>query len=580
MSTLRGAAAPTSSGADRDGESVEALDAAVAELSARASTWARTGPAERAALLGRVIEDTWAESEAWLAAACAAKGYDPQSPEGGEELFSGIGTFVHLARVLRGALTDLAAGRPPRLPGPVRHVAGNRLSVRVVPASLSDRILNAGITAEVWTEPGVTEDELRTTQAPAYRDPEAHAGVALVLAAGNVASLGPRDALFQLFNEGRVVVMKANPVNDYLVPHWERAMAALIEVGALAIVRGGAAAGAHLTSHPLVDVVHVTGSDKTYDAIVFGPGEEGARRKAEDRPQLDKPVTAELGCVSPVVVVPGPWTRREVEFQARHVATMLTNNAGFNCLTPRVLVTSAGWAQRAEFLEALEEVLASLPARRPYYPGARERQQAFLEAHPDARLIGATTPDTAPWTLIAGVDPTDREDVCLNVEAFCGLTSETALPESDPAAFLDAAVRLCNETLWGTLSATVLVDPRTAEMPEVAEALERAVADLRYGAVGVNAWHALAFALGTTTWGAFPGHTRQDIQSGTGVVGNALMIARPEKTVVRGPFLAKPDPAWFATNRAGGTVMRKLLDWEAHPSARRVLALVVAALKG
>ena len=69
-------------------------------------------------------------------------------------------------------------------------------------------------------QPGVTRDALVAGQAPAYADPVAHAGTALVLAAGNVASLGPRDVLSKLFVEGKVVVMKANPVNDYLVPHW------------------------------------------------------------------------------------------------------------------------------------------------------------------------------------------------------------------------------------------------------------------------------------------------------------------------------------------------------------------------
>ena len=43
------------------------------------------------------------------------------------------------------------------------------------------------------------------------RTPAAHAGVSLVLGAGNVASLGPRDVLTKLFAEGKVVVLKANP---------------------------------------------------------------------------------------------------------------------------------------------------------------------------------------------------------------------------------------------------------------------------------------------------------------------------------------------------------------------------------
>jgi hypothetical protein len=579
MATTRGAAAPTSGAQDHVTEDLDVLDRAVEDVAAHAREWALTSPARRADLLERVMSDTLAESEAWLASACAAKGYGTETPEGGEELFSGIITFVHMARTLRDSLRDLARGRAPRIPGPVRHVPGGRVAVRVVPAGLADRILNAGMTAEVWMEPGVTEEEVRATQAPAYRDPEATAGVSLVLGAGNVASLGPRDVLTKMFNEGRVVVMKANPVNDYLVPHWERALAALIEPGFLRIVRGGAAVGAHLTAHPLVGDVHVTGSDKTYDAIVFGTGEEGAARKAADRPRLEKPVSAELGNVSPVVIVPGEWTRREIEYQARHVATMVTNNAGFNCLTPRVIVTSARWAQRQEFLDALESVFAALPARRSYYPGAEERRAAFVAAHPEARHLGVGPEGTTPWTLIRGVDASDVDDVCHNVEAFCGLTSETALDEEAPAAFLDAAVRYCNETLWGTLSATVLVDPRTMAQPDVAAALERAEADLRYGAVGINVWHAFAFALGTTTWGAYPGHHRTDIQSGSGTVGNALMFARPQKTVLHGPFVVKPDPAWFATRRSITDVMRRYLAYEVDPRATKLARMVAAALR-
>ena len=38
-------------------------------------------------------------------------------------------------------------------------------------------------------------------------------------------------ALYMLSVQGRVAVLKANPVNGYLVPCWERAVTALIERG-------------------------------------------------------------------------------------------------------------------------------------------------------------------------------------------------------------------------------------------------------------------------------------------------------------------------------------------------------------
>jgi hypothetical protein len=373
--------------------------------------------------------------------------------------------------------------------------------------------------------------------------------------------------------------MKANPVNEYLVPHWDRALAALVEAGVLRIVDGGAAAGQYLTGHALVGDVHITGSDKTYDAVVFGTGPEGAQRKADDRPALDKPVSAELGNVSPVIIVPGHWSLSELRYQAEHVATMLVNNAGFNCLAARVIVTHADWPQRDAFLTALTETLARIATRRAYYPGAAARLEAFETAHPEAEEYGTGPDDALPWTLIRGVAPERADDICFNVESFCGELAETALPASSTARFVDAAVAFCNDVVWGTLSATLLVSPATLKDPAVAEAVERAIADLRYGAIGINVWHGLAFAIGTTTWGAYPGHPRNDIQSGSGVVGNALMFDRPLKSVVRGPFRSRPKPPWFATATGSYDVMRRFVAFEAEPSAAKIPGLLLSAMR-
>jgi acyl-CoA reductase-like NAD-dependent aldehyde dehydrogenase len=578
VSEVRGAVAPTSGPGDAEVDEA-ILDEVVSEVAAHAVGWSRTSPKERAALLARVVADTAAVAEEWTVAACAAKGYDPASPEGAEEVFSGVTTFVRMAQALRHSMLDLERVGRPRYPGPVRHKPDNRIAVQVMPANVFDRLYYPGVTAEVWMEPGVTEDEVQAEQAAAYRSPGSYAGVSLVLGAGNVASLGPRDVLTKLFADGKVVVLKANPVNEYLVPYWQRAMRALIEPGYLRIVTGGAQVGRYLTQHELITDVHVTGSDKTYDAIVFGVGEEGARRKRENDPLVTKPVSGELGNVSPVVVVPGAWTNRELRFQAAHVATMMANNAGFNCLTPRVIVTWTQWEQREEFFDALGEVLASLPTRRAYYPGAEERRTAILATHPDVDELGQGEAGTSPWTLVRHVDATNVEDSAFNVEAFCALTAETALDASSPAEFVRRATTFCNDVLWGTLSMTLLCDPRTMSDPETGPAIEEAIADLRYGSIGVNLWHALSFALATPAWGAYPGHALNDIQSGRGFVGNAYLFDRPQKSVIRGPFVARPAPAWFATNLHANDVATRVLDFEVRPSWRKVPGLVRAALK-
>jgi acyl-CoA reductase-like NAD-dependent aldehyde dehydrogenase len=579
MSQSRGASAPTSGAQDHVTLDRVALEQIVAEVEANALRWAAVSAQERAALLARIVHDTYAIAEEWNSAACAAKGLDANGPEGGEELFSGIGTFVRMAQAFRQSMLDIASSGRPQYPGPVHHKSGQRIAIQVMPANTFDKILYGGITGEVWMEPGVSEADVRATQAAAYTSPESHAGVSLVLGAGNVASLGPRDVLTKLFAEGRVVVLKANPVNDYLVPYWRKAFAVLIDAGFLRIVSGGAQVGAFLTNLPAIHDIHVTGSDKTHDAIVFGVGPDGERRKAANDPLITKPVTCELGNVSPVVIVPGNWTKKELVYQAKHVATMLANNAGFNCLSPRVLITHRGWAQREEFLNELEAVFASIPTRKAYYPGALSRRDSFLAAHPEAHQIGSGDGERMPWTIIRDVDPDATDDICLNVEAFCALTSETALEATSTADFVRKAVDFCNDVVWGTLSMTLLADPRTMKDATVGPVIEQAIADLRYGSIGVNLWHAMSFAFSTTVWGAYPGHLVTDIQSGSGFVGNAFLFARPQKSVVRGPFVASPAPAWFSTNQNAGVVMRKLLAFEVKPSWAKLPALLAAALK-
>jgi acyl-CoA reductase-like NAD-dependent aldehyde dehydrogenase len=552
----------------------EGIDAAVAAVAAGAGPWAATGPAERARLCGRMIGDTLAAAGGWVADAVAAKRL-AGNPAGEAEEWSAVWLIIRNLRALRDALGDIAAVGRPHLPGRPLTGPQGRLRVLVYPRSVYDRVTFAGGRAWVVLQPHVSGQDLAERQAWAYRSPAARQPVAAVLGAGNHAGLGPHDVLYQVFVEGRVAVLKASPVNDYLVPHWERALAALIERGALRIVTGGPADGAYLVSHPQVDEVHMTGSDKTFEAVVFGPGPGGASRKAAGTPVLGKPVTGELGNVSPVIVVPGRWRRGELEYQARHLATMLVNNAGFNCLTPRVLITAAAWPQRQALLDELARVLGQMPMRYAYYPGAVGRHATFVSAHPQAQQLGRPGPDgSLPWTIVSGLDPGNRDDICFTTEAFCSLTAETALPAADPAQFLDQAARFANDTLWGTLAATVLIDPRTRRDPDVARALTQAVTHLRYGTVAVNV---LAAGIPTATWGGYPGQPDTDIQSGRGVIGNTLMLPGPEKTIISAPFQTRPTPVWFATQPGMLPAFRALPSFEAAPTIPKLAGLMRSA---
>jgi len=262
---------------------------------------------------------------------------------------------------------------------------------------------------------------------------------------------------------------------------------------------------------------------------------------------------------------------------------MVTNNAGFNCNATRVVIQHAASPDRERLLAAVRERLARVPARRAYYPGAADRYRAFVAAHPEAERFGAaagTPADRLPWTLIPHLDPGARGDICYTTEAFCGLFAETAIAAGGIPEYLERAVAFANDSLWGTLNATLIVPPTALADPAIAAAVERAIADLRYGTVSVNHWAAIGYGLVVTPWGAYPGHTAQDIQSGTGVVHNTLMFSRVQKSVVRAPFRARPKPAWFADHRTAGRLTPRLVRFEADPSPAKLPGIFSLALRG
>jgi len=125
---------------------------------------------------------------------------------------------------------------------------------------------------------------------------------------------------------------------------------------------GGVNAGAYLCNHPGIDEIHITGSASTHDAIVFGTGDDGATNKRARTPQNPRRVTSELGNVSPTIVVPGPWTKADLRFQAEHIMTQKMHNGGFNCIASQVLVLPEHWNLTDALLDAIRTV-AVVPFR-------------------------------------------------------------------------------------------------------------------------------------------------------------------------------------------------------------------------
>jgi len=571
----------------------EAIDEKLARLARAKDTWLGVSIEARIGLLDELMARLVAVAEPWAKAGARLKGLPGDSEDAGEEWLAGPVVTVRNVRLLREALAAKGAPAPAKLrtvtsKHPETGKDVSQTVARIFPRTLLDRLTFGGVTCDVYLEPGKP-----ATQGKAYREKAKSGKVSLVLGGGNVSSIAPMDALYKLFVEDEVVLLKMNPVNEAVGPFLEEAFAPFVSAGYFAVIYGGADVGAYAAAHPAVDTLHVTGSDRTYDAIVWGAdAETRAANKAKGTPVNERPFTAELGCVTPVLVVPGPWSERDLRYQARHVASMVTQNASFNCNAAKVLVTARGWLQRETFLAFLHEELAKVPRRKAYYPGAAARHQAFLAAYPRARALGeGAVPEGAlPWTVIPDVPAKDGEYALTN-EAFCGVLAEVTLdlaegdaegfsrdPYPDATRFLAKATRFANETCWGTLSCTLLVHPRTEEDHE--PAVRRAIEELRYGAVGVNCWPGLVYGLVCPTWGAFPGHSREDIVSGTGVVHNTHLFDFPQKSVVRSPWKSFPKLPYFADHRAMRSLAKELIALEVTPGLGSLARVVRAALRG
>jgi acyl-CoA reductase-like NAD-dependent aldehyde dehydrogenase len=536
------------------------LDRALAVLTGTKQRWPHVPIPERIALLRCCIAGCVAVADDMAIAGCRAKGLDPESPAGAEEWLSGPVPVIRNLRLLVETLSDLArtehpharAGGGQRRRGEALAPPLGNSSVRVFPRDRFDRVFYPGVTIDVWLE----------TPEPTFVPRQAAGAVVLVLGAGNVASIGLMDLLYKLVVEDHVVVLKMHPINDYLGPHVERAFAALIEAGFLRIVYGDADVGQYLVTHPSVDQIHLTGSAAVHDRIAAATA---------------KPMTSELGCVTPVIVTPGGWSEAEVAYQAENVATMVALNASCNCNAAKLIVTWRDWPQRRAFLDRIAGLLSSLPPRLAYYPGSAEKYDRLLARHRNSRPQGRYSGSgrMLPFVTLFDVDPDRHDDPVFKEEAWSPILAETALAADDPVAFLDHAVRFCNEHVSGTLSMVMLADPRSRA--HLGAAFDRAVADLEYGTVAINQWSALSYALAVAPWGAYPGHTRDAVGSGIGVVHNTQMLDRVIKTVLVAPFTTRPKPPWFVTHRSAHLVARRLARFEASPSWWRVPAIARAA---
>lgn len=544
----------------------EHIDAMLEDLRSAQPRLEAMGPGARAELARALIASVATAGGAWTAAGAACKAIPADSPWAAEEIVLGPLLVLRALQLMAQALEDTEEQGAPELPGAAALDPRGRVRVPVFPSELMyDSAVFAGFTGSAIMQAGVGLEDVGARQAGHFRLGRP-GGVTLVLGAGNLTSIGPTDALEKLFLVGHCVLLKLHPNFAGMAEVFDEALRPVIEAGLLRICQGGAETGAYAAHHPGVNDVHITGSDRAWDALVWGEGQEASRRRAAGTPLLRKLITGELGNVTPWIVVPSRWSDEELRHQAEHLVGSLICNTGFNCVAPRVVVTWRGWSQRERFLEAVQEFLDLVPARYAWYPGASERYEEYtgLAAREDRHL---------PWAFLRDLDPAAKPHA-VSRECFVGAFAEVALDAPGERHFVERAADFANDGIAGNLGVSLIVHPEARADTDFGGAVERAVADLRYGTVAVNQWSGLSYVLKALPWGGYPTGTLGAPASGLGWAHNPYMLDGIEKSLFEGPFLVEPKPVTFPTNRNAGGILRALLELTGRPEPENVERLV------
>eukprot|EP00914_Ancora_sagittata_P017429 GHVO01034320.1.p1 GENE.GHVO01034320.1~~GHVO01034320.1.p1 ORF type:complete len:558 (-),score=91.70 GHVO01034320.1:1139-2773(-) len=350
-------------------------------------------------------------------------------------------------------------------------------------------------------------------------------GLTVILGAGNFDA--PVEIISSMFCDNHVCIYKPSPLLEGTVDTWRFIFAPLIDRGYLHIYMEQSPDEINkLLRHPLVDKWGLTGSAKTALTLLDAPLDENKQSIKS------KPHTLELGGCSPYIVMPENMTSSELDAHAKYFVAGNLMNGGHICAHPQILITCNEWKQRSDFLD---KVRMHMNAKRPvgsFYKDAADRKlcmKAILEAegHPPSDF------ECAGGHVFFQTGCTDDTGF-LNTEAFGPYCVEVPIHTS-PETFLKTAVDFCNEKCYGTLAITIIAKP--AGIVNEKE-LNSAIANLRYGTVGINGHAMNAFVHSQLVWGGYPGTcTDGDLQSGRGQIGNCLGFPNVTKSILRCPFM-------------------------------------------
>ena len=445
-------------------------------------------------------------------------------------------------------------------------------SYKVFPNNFTERITFPFIDAKVIFNKSMSFDDINKYRGFSKRydiDPS----ITLVLGAGNFSSIPYLDVLYHLITRKSVILLKLNPVNDYLKPVFEKVFQNFIERGYIIVTTGNIDESKYMATHPGINHIHLTGSDKTFEDIVYGRELTDKERKSKSLSKINnKPITSELGNVTPIIIHPGKWSTSDIKYQARKIVTAKLNNNGFNCIAAQVVVLPDGWGQTDTLIKFVKHYMSKAKERKAYYPESIERLEK-LEKDKGYERVNALSCVTPHLTReIKAYSKFEIDEVWSSTIYFKKI-EYTSIED-----FADKAIDYCNDELWGNLGVSIIIKDHDKKFNKHITNLY--IDKLNYGTVAINEWAAIGYIIPQLPWGGFPGNSDNDIQSGQSVVHNSMLFESPLKGVVNTKFRISRiiDPPWFVTNKRARRLFKNLTYYQINNSNINFLKLIFAAL--
>ncbi len=445
-------------------------------------------------------------------------------------------------------------------------------SYEVFPNNFTERITFPFIDAKVIFNKSMSFDDINKYRGFSKRY-DIEPSITLVLGAGNFSSIPYLDVLYHLITRKSVILLKLNPVNEYLKPVFEKVFQNFIERGYIIVTTGNIDESKYMATHPGINHIHLTGSDKTFEDIVYGRELTEKERKSKSLSKINnKPITSELGNVTPIIIHPGKWSTSDIKYQARKIVTAKLNNNGFNCIAAQVVVLPDGWGQTETLIKFVKHYMSKAKERKAYYPDSIERLEK-LEKDKGYERVNALSCVTPHLTReIKAYSKFEIDEVWSSTIYF------KKIEYTSVEDFANKAINYCNDELWGNLGVSVIIKDHDRKFNKHITNLY--VDKLNYGTVAINEWAAIGYIIPQLPWGGFPGNRDNDIQSGQSVVHNSMLFESPLKGVVNTKFRISRiiDPPWFVTNKKARRLFKNLTYYQIQNSNINFLKLIFAAL--